>query len=240
MNKRSITVVIPTYNERENIIELIQEILKLPLDIKVLVVDDNSPDNTGKVVKDAFEGNQRVSVHIRTGKRGRGIAGIYGFKTALNTDAEIIGEMDADFSHHPSFIPSMVEKLNSCDVVIGSRYIKGGKDKERGILRKIISKFSHIYIRTILGIKLKDPTSGFRFFRRETLKKIVDKLSAEDPFIITEVLFYLKKEGAKICEVPIKFYQRKAGKSKLKFSVLLKYLFRVLFLRMGYGRKKVH
>ncbi|MCX8081838.1 MAG: polyprenol monophosphomannose synthase [bacterium] len=239
MDKKSIAIVLPTYNEKDNIVSLIEEILKLQLNIQVILVDDNSPDGTADTVRKVFIDNPRVSVYVRTEKKGRGLAGIYGFKEALKTNAEIIGEMDADFSHHPSFIPSMVEKIEYCDVVIGSRYIKGGKDTQRGSLRKIISKISHLYIKTILGIKLSDPTSGFRFFKRDILEKIIGKLSADDPFIITEVLFYLKKYNARICEVPIVFHQRKAGKSKLKPYILFKYLLKVLLLRMGYGRKKI-
>ncbi|MCM8830286.1 MAG: polyprenol monophosphomannose synthase [Candidatus Omnitrophica bacterium] len=235
MNKKSVAIIIPTYNEKENIVPLIDEILKIPLNIKIFVIDDNSPDGTADIVRDTFINNPKVSVYVRVDKKGRGLAGIFGFREALKTSAEIIGEMDADFSHHPSFISRMIEKMDHCDVVIGSRYIKGGKDIERGILRKVVSKMSHIYIKTLLGIKLSDPTSGFRFFRREVIEKIIDKLTSEDPFIITEVLFYLKKCNVKICEVPIIFYQRNAGTSKLKPDILFKYLFKVLLLRIGYG-----
>ncbi|MCM8760348.1 MAG: polyprenol monophosphomannose synthase [Candidatus Omnitrophica bacterium] len=238
MNKKSVAIVIPTYNEKENIPFLIEEILKIPLNIKVLIIDDNSPDKTADIVRDKFINNPRVSVYVRRDKKGRGLAEIFGFREALKTDAEIIGEMDADFSHHPRFIPRMIEKIYNCDVVIGSRYIKEGRDIERGILRKIISRLSHIYIRTILGIKLSDPTSGFRFFRREVIEKIIDKLSAEDPFIITEIIFYLKKYRFRISEVPIVFHQRMAGTSKLTPKILFKYLFNILLLRTGLWKKR--
>ena len=239
MNKQPISIVIPTYNERETIVPLIEAILKIPLDIKIIVVDDNSPDGTADIAGKTFRDNPSVSIHLRTGKRGRGLAGIFGFKEALKTGAEVIGEMDADFSHHPSFIPLMIEKIQYCDVVIGSRYIKGGEDIQRGVVRKIISKLSHIYIKTVLGIKLSDPTSGFRFFKRAPLEKIIDTLSAETPFIVTEVLFHLKKHNVKFCEIPIIFYERKAGTSKLRPTTLFKYLVDVLLLRIGYGRKKI-
>ena len=239
MSRKSIAMVIPTYNERENIIPLIEELLRQPLDIRVILVDDNSPDGTAGAVKERFGNTPSVSVYVRKNKRGRGLAGIYGFREALKTGADIIGEMDGDFSHHPSFIPSMVEKISSADVVIGSRYVKGGKDIRRGPVRRLVSNLARQYIRIMLGVKVKDPTSGFRLFKRETMEKIVNKLKAEDPFIVTEVLFYLKKCNAVISEVPITFYERKAGTSKLKPSVLIKYLFNVLKLRMGYGRKKI-
>jgi dolichol-phosphate mannosyltransferase len=234
--KISTVVVIPTYNEKENIVPLLQGLLNLSVELKIIVVDDNSPDGTGRIAKEAFSDNPSVSVYIRDGKRGRGLAGIFGFRQALKTDAEIIGEMDGDLSHHPRFIPSMLEKLEDCDVVIGSRYISGGQDVNREFLRRTISRCARMYIRMFLGINVADPTSGFRFFRREILEQVIDELSAEDPFIVTETLFYLKKKKARIVEVPIEFYERKAGVSKLGGKTLLKYLIKVLKLRLNYGR----
>lgn len=234
--KKSTAVVIPTYNEKDNIVPLIRELLKLPLEMKVLVIDDNSPDGTGNTAKEAFRDNASVSVFIREGKKGRGLAGIFGFKKALETDAEAICEMDGDFSHHPRFIPAMTAKLGHCDAVIGSRYVKGGKDVNRGFVRRAVSNCARTYIRLILGITVADPTSGFRLFKRETLGRIVDSLSAEDPFIVTETLFHLKKNKARITEVPIEFYERKAGVSKLGTKTLLKYLVKVLRLRLNHGR----
>jgi len=234
--KKSAAVVIPTYNEKDNIVPLARELLKLPFEMKVLVIDDNSPDGTGNIAREAFADNPAVSVFIREAKKGRGLAGIFGFRQALETGSEVIGEMDGDFSHHPRFITEMMEKLEDCDVVIGSRYIKGGRDVNRGPLRRVISNCARMYIRLILGINVADPTSGFRLFRRKIMEQIVDSLSAEDPFIVTEVLFYLKKKNARIAEVPIEFYERKAGISKLGGRTLLKYLGKVLNLRLNHGR----
>ncbi len=235
-HNKSIAVVIPTYNEKDNIVPLVQELIKLPLHLKILVVDDNSPDKTGIIAKEAFPDNPSVSVFIREGKRGRGLAGIFGFRKALETGAEAIIEMDGDFSHHPRFIPAMLEKLEDSDAVIGSRYINGGADVNRGLLRRTISNCARLYIKLVLGINVADPTSGFRAFKSEIMSRIVDSLSAEDPFIVTEVLFCLKKEKARITEVPIEFYERKAGVSKLGGKTLIKYLGKVLRLRMNNGR----
>ena len=231
MKDKKIAVIIPTYNERENIIPLIKELLKLPLNIRIFIVDDNSPDGTGDVVKKHFSENSSVNVFIREGRRGRGLAGIFGYKKAIEAGSDVIGEMDGDFSHHPEFIPEMIRALEKADVVIGSRFLKEGGEERKNFIRKCITKFAHFYLRIILGIKLTDPTSGFRFFKRKSLEKIVRFLKAEDPFIVTEVIFYLNKEKVNIIEVPIVFSEREKGESKLKYSTLLKYLFKVIKLR---------
>jgi len=234
MENKKIAVIIPTYNEKSNIIPLVKKILSLPLNIKVIVVDDNSPDKTGEIVKECFKNNTLVDVYIRREKRGRGLAGIFGYKRAIEGGFEIIGEMDGDMSHNPKFIPAMIMNLKNSDAVIGSRYLKKGGEERKSFIRKLISRFASFYLRMILNINLTDPTSGFRFFKKEYLAKIINYLKAEDPFIVTEVIFYLNKAKAKISEVPIVFYERKTGKSKLKFTTLLKYLFRVIYLRI-YG-----
>lgn len=234
MNIRSdsISVIIPTYNEKDNVVPLIREILDLNLPLRILVVDDNSPDKTAEVVKEVFSRQPAVQVYVRSGRRGRGWAGVFGYREALKKDSVIIGEMDADFSHHPKFIPDLIAALRNADVVIGSRYLPNGLEEKRSFIRRMISRFAHFYLYFLLGIRLTDPTSGFRFFRREALKSIVDKLKAKDPFIITEVVYHLQKQGFRIAEVPIVFYPRRAGKSKLRVSTLIKYLFKVCQLRL--------
>ena len=231
MKSDEIAVVIPTYNERGNIVPLIGDLLALPLNIRVLVVDDDSPDGTAAAVRDAFSGRDAVSVYVRKEKRGRGWAGRFGFLEALRLGSGVIGEMDADFSHHPKFIPSMVRALDQADAVIGSRYTGGGDVERRSRSRKAVTMGARAYLKALLGIKVSDPTSGFRFFRREALAAIAPVLQAEDPFIVTEVLYRLTRNRARIVEVPIVFYERRAGESKLKAGTLLKYLWRVLELR---------
>ena len=232
MENKKISVIIPTYNEADCIVPLINEILKIHLPLNIIVVDDNSPDKTGKIVEEKFKNNPYVHVFIRKGKRGRGLAGIFGYKKAIEIGSDIIGEMDGDFSHHPSYIPEMVKNINGYDVVVGSRYISGGKEERKSLLRKLITKFAHLYIKTLLGIDLHDPTSGFRFFKREVIESILPFLSAEDPFIVTEVYFYIKKKKFKIKEIPITFYERRKGKSKLNMRILVKYLVKVLKLKL--------
>ncbi|MCB4790989.1 MAG: polyprenol monophosphomannose synthase [Elusimicrobia bacterium] len=227
-----IVVVIPTYNESGNIGQLIKEILDIPLEIEILVVDDFSPDKTYQTVESLSNENKRVHLLLRKENRGRGWAGIDGFKKALGMGANLIVEMDADFSHPPRFIRSFKEKIKDADIVIGSRYVKEGKDEKRTALRRLISAFARNYLSMVLGINICDPTSGFRMFKKEALLKILPHLKAGDPFIVTEVLFYAKKYNLRLLEVPIEFMPRLSGESKLKTSTLLKYLFRVWKLKL--------
>ena len=227
-----IIVLLPTYNEAGNIEGMIKEILSLNLDIHVLVADDFSPDKTYEIVEKMALADKRVHLLLRKENRGRGLAGIEGFKKALDMGASYIVEMDADHSHPPRFIRDFAGKIKEADIVIGSRYVSGGKDEKRDILRRSISAFARNYLSFILGIKIYDPTSGFRMFKKEALIKILPFLKAKDPFIITEVLYYAKKFNLKIVEVPIEFMPRETGESKLKPTTLFKYLFRVLGLKI--------
>jgi len=224
--------VIPTYNEAGNIKHIIEHILALPLDISVLVVDDFSPDGTHEIVAKLAAHDKRVNLLNRKENRGRGWAGIDGFKLALELGADLIVEMDGDMSHSPKFIPAFVKAIGDADMVIGSRYVAGGKDEQRTFVRSVISGFARGYLSLSLGLKIADPTSGFRMFKRSALEKIVPHLKARDPFIVTEVLHYAKKYRLKIKEVPIEFMARGAGTSKLKPTTLLKYLFRVWGLKL--------
>lgn len=226
-----IIAVIPTYNESGNIENVINEILSLGLDIEALVADDNSPDGTHNIVERMAAKDPRVHLLLRKENRGRGWAGIDGFKKALDMGAKFVVEMDGDLSHAPRFIKDFYTAIAGADAVIGSRYVAGGKDEARSFARRAISTFARKYLAFALGVKIEDPTSGFRMFRREALEKILPHLSARDPFIVTEVLFYLKKYGCKIIESPIEFMPRGTGESKLKVTTLLKYLIRVWKLR---------
>lgn len=224
--------MIPTYNEATNISRLIDEILNCGIDIEVLVVDDMSPDGTYKIVEEIAKTNPKVHLLLRKENRGRGYAGKDGFKKALELGAKHIVEMDGDGSHSPQYIPGFRETINSCDIVIGSRYIKGGKDEERTLLRQVVSNLSRKYLSFFLGVKIQDPTSGFRMFKREALETFVDKLQASDPFIVSEVLYHIKKNDLTVKEYPIEFLSRLSGESKLKPWTLIKYLFKVLKLRI--------
>ena len=178
-----ITVMIPTYNEATNVERMINDVLNCGTDTQVLIVNDMSPDGTYKIVQKIAETNPKVHLLLRKEKKGRGHAGKEGFKKALDMGARYIVEMDGDGSHSPKYIPGMREMINGCDIVIGSRYVKGGKDEDRSFFRQLISNPSRWYLSLIMGLKIKDSTSGYRMFKREVLESFADKLKADDPFI---------------------------------------------------------
>ena len=225
-------VMIPTYNEASNIKKIINDVLNCGVELNVLIVDDMSPDGTYKIVKDIANQNSKVHLLLRKEKKGRGYAGKDGFIKAIDMNADFIVEMDGDGSHDPKYISEFLKLIKDCDVVIGSRYVSGGKDEERTLLRKLVSKFSRLYISAILGVDIKDPSSGYRMFKKDTLKKFVNELKASDPFIVTEVIYQLKKNNLKVKESPIVFLKRFSGESKLRPITLIKYLFKVLKLKM--------
>lgn len=225
-------VVIPTYNERENIGPLIEEILALPLPLEILVVDDDSPDGTAGIVREKARRHPGVHLLHRTAERGRGSAGIAGFRQALAMGAEVVVEMDADFSHHPRHIPAMLERIRECDLVLGSRFVPGGADLDRGWLRQGITRLAGLYVRTLLGIRTRDVSSGFRCFRREVLERLdLDRMISTGPSVVLEVLYQVVLQGWRVCEIPIIFADRRQGESKLNFGILLETLIMVLRLR---------
>lgn len=226
-----ITVMIPTYNEATNVERMINDVLNCGADTQVLIVDDMSPDGTYKIVQKIAETNPKVHLLLRKEKKGRGHAGKEGFKKALDMGARYIVEMDGDGSHSPKYIPGMREMINGCDIVIGSRYVKGGKDEDRSFFRQLISNPSRWYLSLVMGLKIKDSTSGYRMFKREVLESFADKLKADDPFIISETLYYIKKNKFSVKEYPIEFLSRMSGESKLRPWTMIKYLFKVVKLR---------
>jgi dolichol-phosphate mannosyltransferase len=230
-------VVIPTYNERENIAPLIGELLTLPLPLEILVVDDDSPDGTAEIVRGLAKQHPEVHLLLRTGERGRGTAGIAGFRKALEMGAEVVVEMDADFSHHPRHLPALLGRIRDCDVVLGSRFVPGGADLERGLLRRVISRLAGVYVRTLLGLQVRDATSGFRCFRREVLASLdLDGMVSTGPSLVLEVLYRLTLGGWKICETPIVFRDRSRGESKLRLRILLETLLVVWKIRFQHGQ----
>ena len=232
-NRMKSFVMIPTYNEKENIKVLIDKILALKIkNMHIVVVDDNSPDGTWRIVHDISRKNKNVHLLLRKKDKGRGAAGRDGFIYCLKHSADIVVEMDADFSHDPKYIPSMLEELKNADLVLGSRRIKGGKDVGRGLLRKLVTLGANLYIRLMLGLKVKDCNSGFRCFKREVLEKInPEKLESKSPSIVQEVLFKAHLKGFKIKETPITFINRTKGKSKLGVPQLAAGYFMVLKLK---------
>jgi dolichol-phosphate mannosyltransferase len=214
-------VVIPTYNERENIGPLVRQILAFE-GFRVMVVDDNSPDGTGGLADGlATEFPGRVDVVHRTGKRGLGRSYVEGFGLALATDADLICQMDADFSHDPKFLPDLVAAAADHDVVIGSRYLNGISVVNWPLQRLILSTFANRYIRAVTGLGARDCTGGFRCWRHEALARIPLAHIVSDGYsFIVETLFEAARRGCRVGEVPIVFVERRMGTSKLSSGVL--------------------
>jgi dolichol-phosphate mannosyltransferase len=225
-------VVVPTYNEKTNIPLLIDELLALPVEsIEVLIVDDNSPDGTGKIADEiAAAKSGRVHVMHRAGKLGLGTAYVQGFKWALANGADIVMQMDADFSHDPKAIPSILDAIKDCDAVIGSRYTKGGKLDERwGFHRRLLSWWANsVWVRGILRTPVKDNTGGFRAWRRHTLIGInLDRVRSNGYIFQVEITYLALRLGYKFREVPIYFADRKYDKSKMGLKVQIEAALRV-------------
>ncbi len=226
--------MIPTYNEKENIKNLISQIFKLKLkNLEIVIVDDNSPDGTWKIVKQISNKNKNVHLLLRKRDKGRGTSGRDGFIYCLKHGANIVVEMDADMSHDPKYISKMIKELKNADLVIGSRRVKGAKEIGRSLFRRLITLGANLYIRLMLGLKVKDCNSGFRCFKREVLEKIdLEKLASKGPAIIQEVLFKAHLKGFKIKEIPIIFVNRTKGNSKLGIPQLAAGYFMVLKLKL--------
>jgi len=228
----NIVVVIPTYNERESIESLIREVLSLSLELNILVVDDNSPDGTGAIVSKLAEESPKVGLLTRKKRKGRGSAGVDGFKKGLEMGADLVIEMDADFSHHPRHIPDLVANANDYHVVLGSRFVAGGADRDRGMLRQMVTRLAGLYVRTSLGIKIRDVSSGYRCFRKEVFEKVdLDDMISAGPAIVLEILYKVCLNGFSVKEVPIIFEDRRQGQTKLDTITLLETLVMVLRLR---------
>jgi dolichol-phosphate mannosyltransferase len=230
-------VMIPTYNEALNIEPLLREILCQGPDIGAVVVDDNSPDGTAAIVKRLREEDPRVHLILRMNERGRGTAGVAGFKYAVAQGVDFIIEMDADFSHQPSYIPYFLSQMDDCDLLIGSRLVEGGGEKGRHFLRKMITRSANAYIRLILGVPVRDCTSGYRVFRRQVLESIeLDQLMAVGPPIVEEVLYKVHKRGFRIKEVPYILEERKAGESTFNRKIMLNALMMMPKIRWKYRK----
>ena len=225
--------MIPTYNEKENIGNLINRILELKIkNLHIVVIDDNSPDETWKIVQNISKKKKNVHLLLRKIKRGRGYAGKDGFIYCLRHGADAVIEMDGDISHNPKYIPLMLKELKDVDLILGSRRVKGGKEIGRGFIRKLVTYFANLYIRILLGLKVKDCNSGFRCFKRKVLEKIdLNKIESKGPAILQEVLFKAHLKGFKIKEIPITFVNRTKGKSKLGIKQLAAGYFMVTKLR---------
>lgn len=213
--------MIPTYNEAENIGSLLEQITGLGLGLNAVVVDDNSPDGTHEIVAEKSATNPKIHLLLRKDERGRGSAGIAGFKKCLELGAEAVIEMDADFSHETKYIPMIIEAARDVDVVIASRLVKGGGEINRSLGRVTITKAANLLTRHVMGYPVHDCTSGYRLFRRSVLKEIeLDTLEAEGPAIVGEVLYRVVRGGYRIREVPYIFQDRQFGTSSLTGGTL--------------------
>lgn len=233
-----ITLVLPTYNEAENLPRLVPALFELGLpDLHLLVVDDYSPDGTGQVAEGlAKKLPRRIEVLHRKGPRGLGRAYVFGFDHALKGDAEAIGQMDCDFSHPVKKLPALVAKLETCDLALGSRYIPGGGVDQRWPLwRKALSRWANFYARSILGLPVRDVTGGFRLWRREMLERIPYRQVVSNGYVfLVELLYLAHLQGCRFGEVPIYFADRKWGESKMNFRVQLEAAWRVWQVRWRY------
>lgn len=225
-----ITIITPTYNEAENLPNLISALFSLPLDLSILIVDDNSPDGTGRIADElAAAYPARVDVLHRSGKMGLRSAYLNGFQKALNGGAQAIVQMDADFSHDPSALVEMAKLLEASDLVIGSRYVKGGSvDKHWPFWRKELSAFGNYYARIILGLPLHDVTTGYRMWRRETLTRMpLERIQSSGYFFQVEMAYLAHCLEFNIDETPIYFADRRLGKSKMSFGIQMEAAFRI-------------
>lgn len=236
-----VIVVIPTYNERSNLQRLIEQIfsLKIP-NLEVLVVDDNSPDGTGELAEKLAEKYSILVIH-RNKKDGLGRAYIEAFKYIIGSDSAItrgepsrtIIQMDADLSHDPIVIPKMLEKIKDCDVILGSRYVSGGRIENWNFFRLLVSRFGNFYARLVLGLPYRDLTGGFKCWRREVLEKLdLDSLSSTGYNFQIETTYKTHQLGYKICEIPITFTERKTGISKFNLRIILEAFWKVFMLRL--------
>jgi dolichol-phosphate mannosyltransferase len=228
-----VTVIVPTYNERENIEALVTQLLALPTGVQVVVVDDNSPDGTGAIAdRLAAESGGRVQVIHRAGKLGLGTAYIAGFKHALAEGADLICTMDADFSHNPRYIPEMVGKIvEGHDLVIGSRYVRGGGASGCTLLRILLSWGANAFARTMLSLRAHDTTAGFRCYRREVLAEMdLDDIKASGYSFLIEMFYRVQRRGWQVGEVPIVFENRRLGTSKISRDEIVKAMVTVLRL----------
>ncbi len=227
-------VVIPTYNEAENLPLLVPKVLEQDPRLEVLVVDDESPDQTGKLADELAEKTGRVHVLHRTAKQGLGAAYRAGLARALELDPDVVIQMDADFSHPPEAIPTLLAEIEGCDVVLGSRYLNGVTVVNWPIERILISYFGNWYARRVTGLPISDTTGGFRCMRRSALERIdFERIRADGYAFQIELNYRFVKSGARLKEIPFFFLDRTRGTSKLSFRIGLEALWAVWRMRIA-------
>ena len=233
-------VILPTYNEAGNIERMVEAVgPKLSADDRILIVDDNSPDGTGRIADGLVAVDPRVEVLHRPGKQGLGPAYIAGFRRALEGGAGLVVQMDADFSHDPAYLPRLIAASALADLVVGSRYVPGGGITEWGAARRLISRGGSLYSRVVLGVPVRDLTGGFKCFRREVLESIeLNTVNASGYSFQVEMTYRVLKAGFEVIEVPITFRERQAGSSKMSNSIVIEAAWRVPAIRTSsFGRR---
>ncbi|MCF7918820.1 MAG: polyprenol monophosphomannose synthase [Candidatus Cloacimonetes bacterium] len=235
-----VLVIIPTYNEIENIEQIISAVLQQNEEIEVLIVDDSSPDGTAQVVQELQKDEKRVHLIIRKEKKGLGRAYITGFKFALDMGYEYIFEMDADFSHDPADINKLLSAAQDCDLVIGSRYVKGINVINWPLSRLILSWGASFYVQMITRMRVKDPTGGFKCFHRRVLEAIhFDEILSDGYSFQVEMNYRTWCKGFKITEIPIIFTDRRVGQSKMSKRIIREAIYMVWKLRFMHIQGKI-
>lgn len=226
-------IIIATYNERDNIEQLIPEIIRHAPEADILIVDDNSPDGTAELVESMKQTYPQLHLLRRPGKLGYGTAFIEGFSYALDRGAQSLISMDADFSHDPAEIPHLLQKLDDADVVVGSRYINGIRILNWHLRRLLLSTFANKYVNLILQMHINDCTSGYRAYKAEVLRKIDYKnIKSRGYAFLVELLYRIKEAGFRIIEHPIIYTERREGQSKMSYSLIIESFFRPIILRL--------
>jgi len=226
-------VVVPTYNEAENVEQIVRAALAAAPGARILVVDDASPDGTGAIADRLAAELDAVEVLHRAGKEGLGRAYLAGFARALEGGAELVCEMDADFSHDPSDLPRLIAAAGRADVALGSRYAPGGQVEDWGLLRRLLSRGGSLYARIVLGVGVRDLTGGFKCFRREVLERLdLDAVIADGYGFQIELTYRALQAGFTVEEVPIVFRDRRAGTSKMNVRIALEAVWKVPALRL--------
>lgn len=228
-------VIIPTYNEAENIERLVAEILEQPAPLDIVIVDDNSPDGTGELADALAAQHQRVTVIHRPAKLGLGTAYISGFRQAIEKGYDYAITMDADYSHHPSYLPALLQLMKHCDLAIGSRYVPGGRTTGWPFTRKVLSKGANTFARLVLGLKAHDCTAGFRCYKTSVLQTIeLDSIFSSGYSFLVEMVTRCERRGFVVGEVPITFENRRLGSSKISKREIWKSFYTIFRLRFSW------
>jgi dolichol-phosphate mannosyltransferase len=227
-------IVVPTYNERENVAALVSELLKVASDAHVLILDDASPDETAAHAQQLFGAESRFSLLRRTGQRGYGRSLLNGYRLAIDRGYTRLVQMDADFSHDPEMVPVLIEANRNADVVIGSRYCEGGRVANWPLGRRLLSRFANQYVRIITGITARDTTSGFRCYNLRALQCLLRvPIDAEGYAFLVETTYHAQRAGLRIAEVPITFTDRREGQSKMSRKIIFESVLKPWRLRFG-------